>query len=99
MKTDIENRTDIRQLVHKFYEHLLKDDTFRHIFLEVAAIDILPHLDIIIDFWESVLFQAGKYKGDTVQKLSGASWERTRKCFRYSQRTCSVLVSRILICS
>ena len=68
MKTDIENRTDIRQLIHKFYEHLLKDDAFRHIFLEVAAIDILPHLDIIIDFWESVLFQAGKYKGDTVQK-------------------------------
>ena len=68
MKRDIQNRTDIKQLVHQFYEHLLKDEAFRHIFLEVAAIDVLAHLDIISDFWESVLFQAGKYKRDTLQK-------------------------------
>lgn len=68
MKTDIRDRADIKQLVHTFYERLLKEETFNHLFLEVAQIDILEHLDIIIDFWESVLFQAGKYKRDTLQK-------------------------------
>ncbi len=68
MKTDIQDRADIKRLVHTFYEQLLKDETFKHLFLEVAQIDVLEHLDIIVDFWESVLFQAGKYKRDTLQK-------------------------------
>lgn len=67
MKNDIQNRKDIRKLVSAFYEKLLKDEEFKHIFLEVAKIDVLEHLDIIVDFWESVLFQAGKYKTDLVE--------------------------------
>ena len=68
MLKDIQNRADITKLVHTFYERLLKDEEFRHLFLEVAKLDILTHFEIIIDFWESVLFQAGKYKRDTLQK-------------------------------
>ncbi|MEL6968776.1 MAG: group III truncated hemoglobin [Bacteroidota bacterium] len=68
MLKDIQDRADITKLVHTFYEHLLKDEDFRHIFLEVAEIDLLDHFEIIIDFWESVLFQAGKYKRDPLQK-------------------------------
>ena len=67
IKNDIKNRNDIRKLVTAFYEKLLKDEEFKHIFLEVAQIDILEHLDIIVDFWESVLFQAGKYKRNALE--------------------------------
>ena len=66
MKKDIQHREDIKKLITLFYEKLLRDEEFKHIFLEVAEIDVLDHLDIIIDFWESALFRAGKYKRDTV---------------------------------
>jgi hemoglobin len=66
MQGDIQNRKDIRKLVSAFYEKLLKDEEFKHIFLDIAQIDVLTHLDIIVDFWESVLFQAGKYKRNLV---------------------------------
>ena len=67
MKNDIQNRKDIRKLVGTFYEKLLKDEVFNYIFLEVAKVDVLEHMDIIIDFWESALFQAGKYKDDLIE--------------------------------
>ncbi len=66
MQDDIQNRKDIRKLVSAFYEKLLKDEEFKHIFLDIAQIDVLTHLDIIVDFWESVLFQVGKYKRNLV---------------------------------
>ena len=66
MKTDIQNRKDIKKLVNAFYEKLLKEEEFKHLFLEVAQIEVLHHLELIIDFWESVLFQVGKYKQDLV---------------------------------
>ena len=68
MLKDIQDRADITKLAHTFYERLLKEEEFRHLFLEVAELDILAHFEIIIDFWESVLFQAGKYKRNTLQK-------------------------------
>ncbi|MEL6721259.1 MAG: group III truncated hemoglobin [Bacteroidota bacterium] len=67
MKADIQDRTDIRKLVSNFYQHLLRQEEFEHIFLQVAQIDILDHLDLLIDFWESVLFQTGKYKNNTME--------------------------------
>lgn len=67
-KKDIENRADIQKLVTNFYERLLVEEEFKHIFLEVAEIEVLEHLDIIIDFWESVLFRVGKYKRNTLEK-------------------------------
>ncbi|MEM8528522.1 MAG: group III truncated hemoglobin [Bacteroidota bacterium] len=67
MKNDIQSRSDIQKLVTVFYEKLLQEEEFKSIFLEVAKIDVLVHLDIIIDFWESVLFQAGKYKRNLLE--------------------------------
>lgn len=67
MKTDIQDRADIKKLVSNFYQSLLKQEEFEYIFLKVAEIEILDHLDILIDFWDSVLFQAGKYKNNTME--------------------------------
>ncbi len=67
MKGDIEDRKDIRKLVSAFYKKLTDDAEFEHLFLEVAQIDVLKHLDTMVDFWESALFQVGKYKRDLVE--------------------------------
>lgn len=66
MLNDIQHKADIKKLVHTFYEKLLKETPFPAIFLEVAEVDILAHLDLMIDFWESVLFQKGTYKRNTL---------------------------------
>ena len=62
MKTDITDRAAIQQLVYAFYEKLLEDRQLKDFFLKIASIELSSHLPIICDFWESVLFQAGKYK-------------------------------------
>lgn len=68
MKKEITSRQDIRKLVTLFHERLMTNDEFKIIFLDVAQLDMLEHMDIIIDFWESVLFQAGIYKNDLIDK-------------------------------
>ena len=67
-KQDIQSRKDIEKLVRVFYEKLLDDDLLQHFFVEITAIDLTTHLPIIFDFWESVLFQVGKYKRDMLDK-------------------------------
>ncbi|MEL7120878.1 MAG: group III truncated hemoglobin [Bacteroidota bacterium] len=67
MKSDLQNRDEIKVLVHSFYEKLLEDRMLKHFFLEVAQISLSEHLPIIVDFWESVLFKVGKYNRNTMQ--------------------------------
>ncbi len=64
-KTDIQSRADIEKLVKVFYEKLLDDKLLAPLFLDVAEVDLSKHLPILYDFWESALFQVGKYKRDT----------------------------------
>ncbi|MCO6488016.1 MAG: group III truncated hemoglobin [Phaeodactylibacter sp.] len=66
-KKDIQGREDIKILVNSFYEKLLSDELLSPIFLHVARIDLAGHLPILYDFWESVLFQAGKYRRNTLE--------------------------------
>lgn len=66
VKPDIQSRSDIEKLVKIFYEKILADALLAPIFLKVANIDLSQHLAIQYDFWESVLFQVGKYKRDTL---------------------------------
>ncbi len=64
MKSDIQNREDIRHLVITFTERLLKDKVFKHFFIDVAKVDMLEHIDRVIDFWDNLLFNSGTYQGD-----------------------------------
>lgn len=68
MKKDIEHKEDIKAFVDVFYARLLEDPLLRPIFLDVAGINLADHLPIIYDFWDSVLFQTGTYRGDTLEK-------------------------------
>ena len=67
MKKDIETRDDITKMVRSFYEKLLMEKEFDHIFFQVAEIDIMEHIDMIVDFWESVIFRTGQYKRNTME--------------------------------
>lgn len=58
---DIETRTDIDLIMRVFYERALADEVIGYIFTDVAKLDLEHHLPIIGDFWESMLFQTGKY--------------------------------------
>lgn len=62
MKKEIENRDDLYFLVSKFYVKLLKDDNIKHFFEEMVATNHLEeHLQILVDFWDNILFYSGAY--------------------------------------
>jgi hemoglobin len=58
---DIRDRGDIADLVTEFYTRAFQDAALRPIFIDVAKMDREAHMPIMCDFWETVLFQAGKY--------------------------------------
>lgn len=61
---DIEGRPGIERLVNAFYERVRADEALGPIFDEVARIDWAVHLPKMYDFWETVLFRAGSYRGN-----------------------------------
>lgn len=67
MKKDISSREDLLLLVTQFYEKLLKDDSINYLFTEVAKIDLDHHLPVLVDFWDSVLFQSDTYHKNAMQ--------------------------------
>jgi hemoglobin len=67
MKKDIENREDLLLLVTDFYKKLLADDSISYLFTEVAKIDLEHHLPVLVDFWDSVLFQSDTYHKNAMQ--------------------------------
>ena len=66
MKADIGNRADIKQLIDAFYIKVRADDRIGYLFNDVANVNWEHHLPRMYDFWESILFQAGGYKGNPI---------------------------------
>jgi hemoglobin len=67
MKKDISDREDLLKLVTLFYNKLLGDKTISYLFIEIARIDLHHHLDILVNFWDSVLFQNDVYRKNAMQ--------------------------------
>ena len=67
MKNDISSREDLLQLVSKFYEKLLADNSINYLFTDIAKIDLAHHLPLLVDFWNSVLFQSDMYHKNAMQ--------------------------------
>ena len=65
---DIENRKDVENLVNEFYTKVLKDDKIGFFFNKITAIDWEKHFPIMYDFWETILFDRIKYKGNPMTK-------------------------------
>ena len=64
---DITNRQDILHLMESFYERALKDEVIGYFFTEVAPLHMDIHMPLIVDFWETVLFDKAIYKGNVLQ--------------------------------
>lgn len=63
-KTDILGRPEIVRLVNVFYAKVRKDAPLGHVFDGVAKVDWATHLPKICDFWDTVIFRAGTFRGN-----------------------------------
>lgn len=61
-RTDIRDRDHIAVVVERFYRRAFADPLIGPLFTDVAHMDLDRHLPIMCDFWETVLFRAGKYR-------------------------------------
>jgi hemoglobin len=64
---DITGREDLHLLVSRFYEKLLADSTISYLFTDIAKIDLPHHLPVLVDFWDSILFQSATYHKNAMQ--------------------------------
>ncbi|MEU5376314.1 group III truncated hemoglobin [Streptomyces sp. NPDC005968] len=64
---DLSGRTDVEDLVRGFYRAAFADPLIGAVFTDVARMDLEAHMPVMCDFWESVLFRAGKYHGNALQ--------------------------------
>ncbi len=67
LKKDITSREDLLLLVTKFYDKLLNDPSISYLFTDIAKIDLEHHLSVLVDFWDSVLFQSDTYRKNAMQ--------------------------------
>jgi len=65
---DIENRDDIENLVNSFYEHVRNDEIIGHFFTKIVNVNWESHLPKMYDFWESLIFTNGVYRGNPMLK-------------------------------
>ena len=63
--TDIQDRKDLLNLLREFYSRAIKDPLIGEKFNDL---EMDHHIDIIADFWDSVLFGTFKYHGDSFGK-------------------------------
>jgi hemoglobin len=66
MPTDLVDRSDIETLLRRFYCRVLVDEVLAESFAELRAIGLDAHLPKMCDFWETVLFRAGRYRGSAL---------------------------------
>jgi len=82
-KVDILNRADVVNLLREFYSIAIKDDVIGTKFTHLAMDE---HIEIIADFWDSILFGKTRYQGDPFSKhiplnLHPEHFERWLKLF------------------
>ena len=65
-RPDLADRTDIIRVVDRFYARIQRDEKLGPIFDEIARVDWATHLPRMYDFWDSVLFRAGTFRGDPI---------------------------------
>ncbi|MFD4294893.1 group III truncated hemoglobin [Rhodococcus sp. NPDC058505] len=63
MRADIADRADIGTLLRRFYGRALVDELLAEPFTEVREQGLESHLPVMCDFWETLLFAAGTYRG------------------------------------
>ena len=64
--TDLTTRVDVEVLLRRFYGRVFDDDVLAEAFtgLRIKGLDM--HIPVMCDFWETVLFRAGRYRGSAL---------------------------------
>lgn len=87
MTKDIQSRSDIKQFVVGFYEKARRDILLGGVFQAAVPDSHWPqHIERIVDFWESALFDANLYRGSTFAvhrdlPINGQHFERWLELF------------------
>jgi hemoglobin len=63
---DLADREDVEALLRRFYGRVFADDVLAEPFSELRARGLDSHLAVMCDFWETVLFRAGLYRGNAL---------------------------------
>ena len=65
-RPELQARADIEQLVDAFYTQAITDPVLGPVF-EAAQLDLAAHKPIIVDFWETSIFNANSYQRNAMQ--------------------------------
>lgn len=65
-RADLADRADIEALLRRFYGRVLVDDLLAEPFTQVRTRGLDAHIPVMCDFWETVLFRAGRYRGSAL---------------------------------
>lgn len=65
-RMDLSDRTDVEALLRRFYERALVDDVLWEPFAQLRSTGLAAHIPTMCDFWETVLFRAGRYRGSAL---------------------------------
>ncbi|HPA34868.1 MAG TPA: group III truncated hemoglobin [Chitinophagales bacterium] len=68
MKKDIQTYEDIIRLITRFYEISFQDERLGKIFKEISPLHLESHIPVVADFWEGVLLDGTKYRGNVTEK-------------------------------
>ena len=63
---DLAHRADVDALLRRFYGRVLVDDVLAEPFTDVRVAGLDSHIPKMCDFWETVLFRAGHYRGSAL---------------------------------
>jgi hemoglobin len=66
-RTDIASRDDVAALLGDFYGRAFHDQLLGPIFVDIAHMNLEPHLPEMCEFWETVLFRVGTYRGNPLR--------------------------------
>jgi hemoglobin len=73
---DLNTFEDIQQLVDAFYAKVNNDELLAPVFNDHAHVDWQQHLPKMYDFWSTILFSKGNYKGSPFEKHVGLPVEK-----------------------
>ena len=65
---DVLDEVTIEGLVRRFYARVRSDEELGPIFEAVIGDDWEPHLQIMMDFWSSLMLRTGRYSGQPLRK-------------------------------
>jgi hemoglobin len=65
---EIQTREDVELLIDEFYKLATKDELIGYFFTEVVKLEWEKHIPVMYDFWETILLDNIKYKGNPMLK-------------------------------